>query len=68
MWPFVGAWLPSAPARVLEIGCGPLGGFVPGLLGAGYDAVGVDPEAPDEPGYHQIQFERYQSPQPVDTW
>jgi SAM-dependent methyltransferase len=66
MWPFVRAWLPSAPARVLEIGCGPLGGFVPELLGAGHDAVGVDPEAPDEPGYHWIQFERYQSPQPVD--
>jgi SAM-dependent methyltransferase len=65
-WPFVRAWLPPAPARVLEIGCGPLGGFVPELLGTGYDAVGVDPEAPDGPGYHRIQFERYQPPQPVD--
>jgi SAM-dependent methyltransferase len=65
-WPFVRAWLPPAPARVLEIGCGPLGGFVPELLGAGYDAVGVDPEAPDGPGYHRIQFERHQPPQPVD--
>ncbi len=66
MWPFVRAWLPSAPARVLEIGCGPLGGFVPALSRGGYDAVGVDPEAPEGPGYHRVQFERYQSPQPVD--
>jgi SAM-dependent methyltransferase len=66
MWPFVWAWLPSAPARVLELGCGPLGGFVPALLRAGYDVVGVDPEAPEGPGYHRAQFEQYQSPQPVD--
>jgi SAM-dependent methyltransferase len=66
VWPFVRAWLPSAPARVLEIGCGPLGGFVPALLRDGYDAVGVDPEAPEGPGYHHVQFEQYQSPQPVE--
>jgi hypothetical protein len=48
-WPFVRAQVPSAPARVLEIGCGPLGGFVPALLAGGYEAVGVDPEAPDGP-------------------
>jgi SAM-dependent methyltransferase len=66
MWPFVRAWLPSTPARVLEIGCGPLGGFVPALLRDGYDAVGVDPEAPEGPGYHRVQFEQYRSPQPVE--
>jgi SAM-dependent methyltransferase len=66
MWPFVRAWLPSAPARVLEIGCGPLGGFVPALLRDGYDAVGVDPEAPEGPGYHRVQFEQDQPPQPVE--
>jgi hypothetical protein len=32
VWPFVRRQLPSAPARVLEVGCGPLGGFVPALL------------------------------------
>jgi SAM-dependent methyltransferase len=66
VWPFVRAGLPSPPAAVLEIGCGPLGGFVPALLRDGYDAVGVDPEAPEAPGYHQVEFERYQSSQPVD--
>jgi hypothetical protein len=31
-WPFVRRQLPPAPARVLEVGCGTLGGFVPALL------------------------------------
>src|SRR6266498_2765093 len=66
VWPFVRAGLPSPPAAVLEIGCGRLGGFVPALLRDGYDAVGVDPEAPEGPGYHRIEFEAYQSPRPVD--
>jgi len=65
-WPFVSDQLPPAPAGVLEVGCGPLGGFVPALLGGGYEAVGVDPEAPEGPGYHQVEFERYQSPKPVE--
>jgi SAM-dependent methyltransferase len=66
VWPFVSAQLPPAPARVLEIGCGPLGGFVPALLGGGHDAVGVDPEAPNGPGYHRVEFEQYQPPAPVE--
>jgi len=66
-WPFVRDQLPAAPARVLELGCGPLGGFVPTLRSAGYTAVGVDPQAPDEPGYHRIGFEDYRPPQPVDA-
>ena len=59
VWPFVRSWLPTAPAGVVEIGCGPLGGFVPMMRSAGYDAVGVDPEAPDAPWYHRAEFERY---------
>jgi len=65
VWPFVRGWLPAPPAAVVEIGCGPLGGFVPMLRAAGYDATGVDPEAPDGPGYHQVEFERYQMPGPA---
>jgi SAM-dependent methyltransferase len=65
MWPFVRDHLPSPPARVLEIGCGPVGGFVPALGRDGYQAVGVDPEAPEAPGYHRIEFERYAPPEPV---
>ena len=66
MWPFVHSQLPPAPATVLEVGCGTLGGFVPALLDAGYHAVGVDPEAPEGPGYYRVEFERYEPLQPVD--
>lgn len=67
VWPFVRDNLPPAPARVLEIGCGRLGGFVPALLGGGYEAVGVDPEAPDGPAYHRVEFERHRPPRPLDA-
>jgi SAM-dependent methyltransferase len=67
VWPFVRALLPPAPARVLEIGCGPLGGFVPMLISAGYQATGVDPEAPRGPGYWPVEFERYDPPEPAQA-
>ena len=66
-WPFVRAHLPPAPARVLEIGCGPEGGFVPTMREHGYDAEGVDPAAPSGPGYHQTEFEKHQLSEPVDA-
>ena len=66
VWPFVQEQLPPAPSSVLEIGCGTLGGFVPVLRGAGYQAVGVDPNAPEGPDYRRIEFERHQPPRPVD--
>ena len=66
-WPYVKAHLPEVPARVLELGCGPLGGFIPALRNDRYTAIGVDPEAPDQPGYHRIGFEDYRPPQPVDA-
>jgi SAM-dependent methyltransferase len=66
-WPFVRANLPSPPARVVEIGCGRLGGFVPEVARAGYDAVGVDPEAPLGPSYRRVAFEEYDEPQPIDA-
>jgi SAM-dependent methyltransferase len=43
---------------VIDIGCGPEGGFVPFLRAAGYDAIGVDPKAPDGDEYHRLEFER----------
>ncbi|MHB8468635.1 MAG: class I SAM-dependent methyltransferase [Gaiellaceae bacterium] len=48
--------LPQSPARVLEIGCGDAGGVVPALLAAGYDALGVDPRAPDGPAFRRDDF------------
>jgi len=60
LWPFVRDNLPAAPGLVLEIGCGPLGGFVPELLADGYQAIGIDPDAPEGPDYRRVEFERYE--------
>jgi SAM-dependent methyltransferase len=60
-WPFVRAHLPPPPCRVIDLGCGPLGGFVPALLRDGYDAKGIDPEAPVGPRYQQVHFEEYRA-------
>jgi SAM-dependent methyltransferase len=67
IWPRVRAHLPPAPARVVDLGCGPLGGFVPYLRSEGYDAVGVDPKAPDAPGYLRTEFEHAEVPRGVDA-
>jgi SAM-dependent methyltransferase len=67
VWPFVRDNLPAPPARVLEIGCGPLGGFVPRLRSGGYGATGIDPEAPGKPEYRRVEFERDDSQAHVDA-
>jgi SAM-dependent methyltransferase len=67
IWPLVRSHLPAAPARVVDLGCGPLGGFVPLMRSSGYDAVGIDPEAPDEQHYERIEFERAEIPERVDA-
>lgn len=64
--PFVREQLPTS-ARVLEIGCGPAGGFVPSLTAAGHDAVGVDPKAPVGNRYRRVEFEQYDAQQPLDV-
>ncbi|MEP6761268.1 MAG: methyltransferase domain-containing protein [Sporichthyaceae bacterium] len=66
VWPFVREQAPPAPASVVEIGCGPLGGFVPMLRAAGYDAVGVDTEAPEGAGYQRTGIEDYLPPAGVE--
>lgn len=58
VWPVVRGRLPASPARVVEVGCGPLGGFVPMLRSSGYEALGVDPEAPEGAHYRRVAFER----------
>jgi SAM-dependent methyltransferase len=66
VWPFVRSQIPVMPSlRVLEVGCGPFGGFVPMLRHQGHDAVGVDPCAPAGSGFHRVEFERYDPPQHV---
>ncbi|MDP9259590.1 MAG: class I SAM-dependent methyltransferase [Actinomycetota bacterium] len=65
--PFVLARLPPAPASVIEIGCGTVGGFVPELRQSGYEAVGVDRNAPDGPGFQQLDFEDYEPSRSADA-
>ena len=48
--------LPPPPARVIEIGCGELGGVVPALAAARYDAIGVDPAAPEGERFIRVDF------------
>jgi tRNA-Thr(GGU) m(6)t(6)A37 methyltransferase TsaA len=52
---------------VVELGCGPAGGHVPALIQAGYDATGVDPEAPEGPAYLRARFEEYRPSGPADA-
>jgi SAM-dependent methyltransferase len=66
-WSTVRSHLPTPPAVVVELGCGSLGGLVPALLADGYQAIGIDPEAPDGPNYRRIEFERSELPEAVDA-
>jgi len=67
LWPTIRSRLPPSPGRVIELGCGRLGGFVPRLREHGYDALGVDPVAPEGPCYRQAEFEHTDLPHPVDA-
>jgi SAM-dependent methyltransferase len=67
MYPRVRSWLPPPPAAVLELGCGSVGGFVPALLSDGYQAIGIDPEAPEGASYRRIEFERSDLPEAADA-
>jgi hypothetical protein len=54
---FVLDQLPPPPARILEVGCGREGGLVGELTAAGYEVLGVDPDAPDAPGFARARFQ-----------
>ena len=67
IWPTVRAHLPPPPAVVVEVGCGSFGGFVPMLEADGYEALGVDPHAPEGTRYRRIEFERSDVSGPADA-
>src|ERR1044072_4292621 len=67
IWPVVHAQLPAAPARVVELGCGPLGGFIPRLRASGDDAIGVDAGGRREAGCHRREFEGGDLPAEADA-
>jgi hypothetical protein len=54
---FVFDQLPPPPLRVLEIGCGREGGLVEPLVAAGYDVLGVDPNAPEGDRFLRTTFQ-----------
>jgi SAM-dependent methyltransferase len=54
---FVFDQLPPPPRRVLEVGCGSEGGLVDLLAERGYDALGVDPHAPEGERYLRQTFQ-----------
>lgn len=64
---FVLGQLPPPPGRVLEVGCGPEGGVVEELAHAGYDAVGVDPDAPAGGRFRRVSFEDFDDTEPFDA-
>jgi hypothetical protein len=56
---FVLRQLPRPGASVLEVGCG-AGALTRALSGAGYQIVGIDPEAPDGPMFRSERVEDHQ--------
>jgi SAM-dependent methyltransferase len=63
---FVLSQLPTAPARVLEVGCGE-GELARALADAGYDVVAIDPDAPEGPIFRRTTIEALDDPGPFDA-
>jgi SAM-dependent methyltransferase len=66
-WPFVRSWLPPTSAQVVDLGCGSEGGFVPSLRADGYDAIGIDPQAPAGAHYQRAEFEGASLPEQLEA-
>jgi hypothetical protein len=64
---FVLGQLPPPPARVLEVGCGLEGGVVDKLAQAGYEALGIDPDAPAGSRFRRVSFEEFDETEPFDA-
>jgi SAM-dependent methyltransferase len=61
---FVLRSLPPPPARVLEIGCGPVGDLAYAISKAGYEIIAVDPVAPEGPLFRRLPFAELTDPGP----
>ena len=64
---FVLKQLPAPPARILELGPGEKGGVTRELAARGYDVLGIDPHAPDEPPFRRITLDDLPEPNPFDA-
>jgi SAM-dependent methyltransferase len=63
---FFDTWLPAAPARVLEVGCGS-GGLALALAEQGYAVTAVDPEAPVGPIFRRTRIEDLDATESFDA-
>lgn len=66
LWAHLWRWLPAPPAEVLDVGCG-YGRSTRVLRERGYRALGVDPAAPDEPGFVRAGIEELDLPGEFDA-
>jgi SAM-dependent methyltransferase len=66
LWPRVQHHLPPPPGTIVELGCGRWGGFVPRLRQGGYEALGIDPAAPEGDEYCCTEFENSELPPELD--
>lgn len=66
LWAFADRWLPPPPARVLDVGCGD-GRSTRRFAAEGYEVLGLDPAAPDEPGFRRGRLEDLDEPVAFDA-
>jgi SAM-dependent methyltransferase len=66
LWEFLSRWLPTPPARVIDVGCGD-GALTRRLREAGFDAVGLDPEAPAGEGFLRLSLEELAATEEFDA-
>jgi methyltransferase family protein len=52
---------------LLEVGCGYEGGVAPALAAAGFEVIGIDPDAPDGALYRRVTLEEFDDPGPFDA-
>lgn len=63
---FVLRWLPSRPARILEVGCG-RGELALALDAAGHVVTAIDPDAPEGRIFHRVTIEEFDGQSAFDA-